>query len=81
MRVVLELEVDDLPANERKSLAADMNTVPDELPGLESTTAPEAASVLGNCGLCGDIAEMLFEGSDVFVTFTASRVVSAGWIE
>jgi hypothetical protein len=79
MKVVLEIDVDDLSAEKRAECASDMEIPVEEIPTLADTEAPEAASVLRAIG--EHTCEELFAGSDVYVTFKHTRVISAGWID
>lgn len=81
LRVLLEIDVDDLTPEERARLEDDMRTYPGEpvkLPTLAETTAEEAASVLDGIGTEG-VSEMLFEGEDACVRFVGAKVLAAAW--
>ena len=69
LKVLLEIEVADLPENMREQLAKDMQVMDiNEIETLDSYSAEEVAYVLEGCG-GGAISDMLFEGTDVFVQF------------
>jgi hypothetical protein len=79
MRVVLEIDVDDMSEKERWEIMNGGMTE-DEVKTLADTSAGEIASVFDK--LSGEvIGEMLFEGEDIFVKFTESRVIEAKWQE
>lgn len=89
MRVTIDLMVEDLPDEEMQRHGDEADMSLDELPTLEQTDVREIASVLdggltppGPHGIAGEvIREMLFEGTDLFVTFTSAKVVSAEWVD
>jgi hypothetical protein len=79
MRVTLEIDVDDLPADERKRHAEEMEMSVDDIPALANTEAREAAEPLEYIG--GDIITDLFAGTDTFVTYKDVRVLAAEYVE
>jgi hypothetical protein len=79
LRVVLEIDVDDMSEKERWEII-NGGMYEEDVKTLADTTAGQAASVLDR--LSGEVVtEMLFEGSDIFVKFTESRVIEAKWKE
>lgn len=78
MRVVLEVDVDDLPKAKRAEHARDMQIDESEIETLAQTDVGFAARAFENIGTVG--CEELFAGSDTFVTFKDVRVQSAAWI-
>lgn len=89
MRVTLDLTVEDLPDEEMQRHASEMDVPVEEIETLEDTGIEWIAAVLdggitppGPHGIaCEPINEILFEGSDLFVTFTSAKVVSAEWVD
>lgn len=79
LRVLLEIEVTDLPENMREQLAQDIQVNVNELETLDSYSAETVANVLDNCGGAA-ISDMIFEGTDVFVQFDNMHVVHAQWV-
>jgi hypothetical protein len=77
MRVVVEIDVDDLPADERKRHAKEMEIAESDIPALANTDAREAAECLENLG--EEMLSTAFDGSDTFVIFKDLRVLSAEW--
>lgn len=89
LRVVLILDVEDLSDEDRGDLKAGMcmDEGDEDLPALadyvngEDGGAGAIAQLLGNGTLASEgIVESLFEGSDVYVTFTDSQVIEAAWV-
>jgi hypothetical protein len=78
LQVTLEIDVADLPKEQRKELAREQECKASDLPSLKDTEAGEVASVLEGIGMEG-ISEELFAGSDVYVRFTDARIVNAAW--
>lgn len=78
MRVILEVDVDDLPKAEREAAAHDMQIKENEIETLAEVEAPFAAKVLENIG--EHTCQELFAGSDTYLTFKDVRVKSASWV-
>lgn len=79
LRVLLEIEVADLPESMREQLAQDIQVNVNELETLDSYSAETVANVLNGCGGAA-ISDMIFEGTDVFVQFDNMHVVHAQWV-
>lgn len=80
LRVVLLLDVEDLPDADRAQYAEWMEMPVEELPSLKDTPVEHIVSVLDH--ISGPVInEHLFEGSDYFVHFTDSRVLSSEWYQ
>lgn len=78
MRVVLEVDVDDLSKEKREECARDMDIAETEIETLADTDVGFAAKAFENCR--GHLCDELFAGSDTYVTFKDVRVQSAMWI-
>jgi hypothetical protein len=79
LRVLLDIEVEDLPDNMRRHCAQDMRLNVDDIEKLDSYDAETVANVLNHCGGAA-ISDMIFEGTDVFVQFDDMHVVHAQWV-
>ncbi len=80
LRVLLDIEVSDLPENMREQLIQDLQTIGvTEVETLDSYDAETVANVLNHCGGAA-ISDMIFEGTDVFVQFDDMHVVHAQWV-
>ena len=92
LHVTLEIDVEDLPLEERKELIAlsvyfdeDAEVPDDEVPSLEEYSTEEGAFEIARVlEVQGDYTKELFAeffaGSDVFATFTRTKVVDAKWL-
>ncbi len=78
MRVVLEIDVDDLPQAEREEAALDMEVSVSEIEKLEEVDALRAAEPLEN--ISPETCRELFAGTDTYVTYMNVHVVSAEYI-
>ena len=82
MKVVLEIDVADLTEAARKALNdgadGELDTLEFPMPRLADTSAGEAANVLDAIGMEGFQGE-LFAGSDTYVRYVRSEVMSAEW--
>lgn len=89
MRVTLDLVVEDLSDEEMRRHASEIDVPVEEIETLEDVGIEWIAAVLdggitppGPHGIaCEAVTETLFEGSDLFVTFTSAKVVSAAWVD
>lgn len=79
LRVLLDIEVSDLPINMRELLAQDMQVNVNELETLDSYDAETVADVLNGLGGSA-ISDMIFEGTDVYAQFDNMHVVHAQWV-
>lgn len=80
LRVVMNLEVSDLSPEERRGSAQDACDMEGNLPTLQDTLALDVARVLEAVGSEG-LQDTFFEGTDLFVKFTAADIDSAEWVE
>jgi hypothetical protein len=80
LRVLLDIEVSDLPENMREQLIQDLQTIGvTEVETLDSYSAEDVANVLDGYGGAA-ISDMIFEGTNVFVQFDTMHVVHAQWV-
>lgn len=79
LRVLLDIEVEDLPQNMREQLTQDMRINADDLETLDSYDAETVADVLNGLGGSA-ISDMIFEGTDVYAQFDNMHVVHAQWV-
>lgn len=80
LRVELEIDVVDLPMDERKRHAEEMGVGVEDVPSLKSMDVHEVASVLDGIATEG-VVSMLTEGSDVFANFVRCEVRKARWVK
>jgi len=78
MRVTMEIDVDDLPPDQRaEAVEMAMQEPPEELPSLADYSAEDIAEVLDNIN--EDTGAELFAGTDIYVRILECRVTDAVW--
>jgi hypothetical protein len=78
MRLVLEVEVADLPAETRKECAEMVGDDASALPRLKDYSAQEISEVFD--GLSPEVTSELFGGTDIYAQIADSKVIEAAWI-
>ena len=76
--VTMQIEVDDLPDDERAEEASLSLSHIDDLPTLEEADEWEVAGCVSDAI---DTSEEIFSGSDMFVRIIETKVLNAEWAE
>lgn len=79
LRVILDIDVEELSAEERQELANDMMVSVDEVPTMKDNTASEYGFLFNGDGQWTE--EVLFPGSELFAKFDYITFIDAVWLE